>query len=734
MRKFLLLLFLLIFCNSIFGSTITVTNTNDGGLGSLRNQIINASDGDEIIFSPSLISSGSNTVLLLSEISFSKNLTIRGLYNATDTLYLSGGGTNRIFNISSTQSVVLDSLCFVNGYVVGNGGAVSGNNVDYLLVSDCVFTQNQAANPYRGGGLHFLGNSTTVAEINSLIIENCSFIQNTAGYGGGFSSTSYINYPNTVSLNSSVFKDNTGDFGGAILYESYTDSISSEEPFQISGCAIANNFSQNHGGGILMASYGYTSIKAKLLDSKIIGNTSTGSGGGVFYACHSETDALLLILNSEIEDNQAGDGGGIAYSGYSDSLSDLKLQIVNSSVSNNVGINIGGGIQTVVPGQYLSKIKIEILESTLEGNFLNGSNPSGSALLVLSNFLNPEIVIKNATITNNKVAGGNGGGINIMADTVDFQISSSIVAFNGFTNFSLSSPIVSGGFNIFSDASITGSVSTDQLGTDSLQLNLGALSYNGGDTKTRLPLSGSFAVDAGNLLDFVNAQNAPIFGIRDAGAAESCFSKEIDYQISCVPYTWINGITYTSSNNSATFLLTNTLGCDSLIRLNLVLLPGAATIGFASPNTLAGNILGDSVQWLNCDNGFSPVPGANQVNFTPTDLGNYAFVVYFDNCSDTSDCFSVADLSTETLVNNSFEVYPNPSTGEFFIRMAPEQIIGGLILRNTKGQIVRQWLPSEFSNTLQISIADLADGCYFLSVLGKDREVYTTDRLTKMAE
>jgi len=37
-----------------------------------------------------------------------------------------------------------------------------------------------------------------------------------------------------------------------------------------------------------------------------------------------------------------------------------------------------------------------------------------------------------------------------------------------------------------------------------------------------------------------------------------------DVQTACNSYTWINGSTYTSSNNSAMFTLTNAAGCDSI--------------------------------------------------------------------------------------------------------------------------------------------------------------------------
>ena len=48
-------------------------------------------------------------------------------------------------------------------------------------------------------------------------------------------------------------------------------------------------------------------------------------------------------------------------------------------------------------------------------------------------------------------------------------------------------------------------------------------------------------------------------------------STGIDPQISCISYTWIDGITYTASNNTATHTLTNSLGCDSVVTLNLTI-------------------------------------------------------------------------------------------------------------------------------------------------------------------
>ena len=43
----------------------------------------------------------------------------------------------------------------------------------------------------------------------------------------------------------------------------------------------------------------------------------------------------------------------------------------------------------------------------------------------------------------------------------------------------------------------------------------------------------------------------------------------VDTQVACGPYEWIDGVVYTASNNTATFTLNNSVGCDSIVTLDL---------------------------------------------------------------------------------------------------------------------------------------------------------------------
>ena len=118
MKKIIFLFFLILPYFS-FGGTVTVTNTNDSGTGSLRASIASATAGDTIRFSQSLIAGGNATIDLTSVIIINKSLVVKGLYNSADTLFISSG--NRSYAViridvstQINQKFVFDSICFFN--------------------------------------------------------------------------------------------------------------------------------------------------------------------------------------------------------------------------------------------------------------------------------------------------------------------------------------------------------------------------------------------------------------------------------------------------------------------------------------------------------------------------------------------------------------------------------------------------------------------------------------------
>src|SRR6267378_1942357 len=205
---------LLLSATNAAAATVTVTNGNDSGPGSLRQAIIDASPGDTINFAPSL-----TTVTLTSgELVIDKNLTITGpganrltvtaMYN--DFVYF------RIFNISSsTVTVSISGMTISNGYLPGEGGGGVLNENGTMTITGCTISNNSAGSGFgmdiaEGGGiLNDSGGSLII--INSAISSNsCSATDGepfifASAFGGGVDNLGSMTITNcTISGNSAV--------------------------------------------------------------------------------------------------------------------------------------------------------------------------------------------------------------------------------------------------------------------------------------------------------------------------------------------------------------------------------------------------------------------------------------------------------------------------------------------------------------------------------------------------
>ncbi len=135
----------------------------------------------------------------------------------------------------------------------------------------------------------------------------------------------------------------------------------------------------------------------------------------------------------------------------------------------------------------------------------------------------------------------------------------------------------------------------------------------------------------------------------------------------CDSYVWsADGNTYTQSG-SYDVVLINAEGCDSTVTLNLTINTISTSINTLNPTTLNVSPSGASYQWIDCDNN-APIPGETSQFFSPTQNGNYACVVDFNGCIDTTDCRSIGIIG---IIENSFgeglNVYPNPTSDKITI-------------------------------------------------------------------
>ncbi len=168
-----------------------------------------------------------------------------------------------------------------------------------------------------------------------------------------------------------------------------------------------------------------------------------------------------------------------------------------------------------------------------------------------------------------------------------------------------------------------------------------------------------------------------------------------------------NHVYYVTGTYSDT--VPNAAGCDSVITMNVTIQEINDTISIVG-NDLTVAQSGATYQWLDCDAGFVPIPGATSQTYTISSSGNYAVLISINGCTDTSDCVLAFFTALEGNTLAGLNFYPNPARDELFIDGNFE---GTLYVIDVKGEKVYQTTLAGDSNT-SISLPDFVkDGMYF---------------------
>ena len=286
---------------SLGGATITVTNSNDNGPGSLRQALADAVNGDTVNFDSSL--NGQPITLTSDQLVVNKSITITGpggnqlwVRRSTDL----GTPDFRIFYISSGNTVTISGLGIVGGRASsGFGGGIYNDQNNTLTLNSCIVGSNDAGS---GGGI-FSRNATLI--INDSDVEN----NGANGDGAGiYNSGSLAGNAATLTINNSIVSSNWAS-GGL-------------------------------GGGILNAGFSSGSATLSVTNSILMGN-SAAIGAGIYNDGDSSGNATLTVSNSTFSINSAtSSGGGICNDGIA---GNARLTVTNCTFSGNRATN-GGGI------------------------------------------------------------------------------------------------------------------------------------------------------------------------------------------------------------------------------------------------------------------------------------------------------------------------------------------------------------------------------------------------------
>ncbi|MCK4664802.1 MAG: right-handed parallel beta-helix repeat-containing protein [Bacteroidales bacterium] len=237
-----------------------------------------AVDGDTVLVQPGIY---------IENVNYNgKNITVASLFLTTqDTIYIS----QTVIDGDSLGSVVSfvsgeDSTAILTGFTITNGYSENGGGIychnSNPTIENCTFDTNSA---YYGGGIYCCVSSPTIF--------NCIFNGNSAGENGGGICCFY----GSVSLiENCTFIGNSAMFGGGIKCWNNSSPI-------IKNCILNGNWADEYGGGIDCAYWCNPTI-----EYCIISGNSSELGAGISSTHESNPE----ITNCTISENSANENGG----------------------------------------------------------------------------------------------------------------------------------------------------------------------------------------------------------------------------------------------------------------------------------------------------------------------------------------------------------------------------------------------------------------------------------------
>jgi RTX calcium-binding nonapeptide repeat (4 copies) len=322
-----------------------VTNTNDSGVGSLRQAILNANGtagADTITFAGVFTDATPDIITLTSgSLNITDDITILG--TGASKLTISGNNTSGVFEISGTGtdvsidglqvtnandvvygSISLDSntsLNLTNSTVSNNKGAVGGVfNRGTLSLTNSTVSGNSGSS--LGGGIFNTGNLSLT---NSTVSGNRASTRYSYAYGGGILNTGTLSLTNSTVSNNSL-SANGLQRGGPSPLSSYGGGIYNSGTVSLNNSTVSNSVAET-GGGI------YNTGAFSLTNSTVSGNSAYSYGAGIYNSGNSSS---LTLTSSTITNNTASDfyirdadGGGVV------NLSNNAVIVENTIIAGN---------------------------------------------------------------------------------------------------------------------------------------------------------------------------------------------------------------------------------------------------------------------------------------------------------------------------------------------------------------------------------------------------------------
>lgn len=409
-RSFMVIVAVFSFAFGANAQTVTVMNTNDDGMGSLRQAVLDVPAEGTIVFDAA---TNFDAIVLTTPIVINKSLTITG--NGEEQTVLDGNGETRIFEITNAEDVTIQDIYLTNGYIADNGGGIMstdsnvalnnititmceaiGSNVGegggaiytsggMMTVTNGTLTENTASGTLGSGGAVLVGPNGMFTAAATTISENTA-----SRAGGGIEGNSGEN--TTITLNNVILSLNDAGInpgnGGGLHITGAGDTV-------INGGEITGNTAAIQGGGLWNGTGTMTVTNATVSNNTASGDAVSDGGGGIYnFGGTLDINNNTMIMNNTA-DGTSGSGGGIFNN------TNGAVTITASVITNNTANRAGGGIEDNSGAMG----SIEMSNTEISENDASGMPGNGGGLHVSGA---GTITIVNGSITSNTASEGGG--------------------------------------------------------------------------------------------------------------------------------------------------------------------------------------------------------------------------------------------------------------------------------------------------------------------------------------
>lgn len=189
-----------------------------------------------------------------------------------------------------------------------------------------------------------------------------------------------------------------------------------------------------------------------------------------------------------------------------------------------------------------------------------------------------------------------------------------------------------------------------------------------------------------------------------------------DVITACGSYTWIDGITYTSSTTTPTFTVQggNSNGCNAEMSLDLTILPFPSITIVDNNGTYEATPGLSNYQWYRNN---QMLIGETNSTYTPTTFGGYTCETSNGSCTGVSNMI-VRGVTTGigTIEFEEISIYPNPAQDYLNIEVGQEELTS-LKMFDVTGKLVRDLNVKQ----TQFYVGDYAKGMYFIELANEER-------------